>query len=108
MKIAVTAKGGSLSAQVDQRFGRCAYFVLVDSETMKFSAFSNPASEASGGAGPAAAREISKNGAQIVITGEVGHKAKQALETAGIEIVTDAAGTVKEAVESFLSKDQKA
>jgi predicted Fe-Mo cluster-binding NifX family protein len=104
MKIAVTAKGGSLSAQVDQRFGRCAYFVVVDSETMKFNAFSNPASEASGGAGPAAAREISKRKAQVVLTGEVGHKAKQALETAEIEIVTNATGTVKEAVDAYLKK----
>ena len=34
MKIAVSAVGNTLDAQVDQRFGRCSYFVIVDSETM--------------------------------------------------------------------------
>jgi len=33
MKICVSAFSGSLDAEVDSRFGRCAYFVIVDSET---------------------------------------------------------------------------
>ena len=103
MKIAVSATGGSLSAQVDPRFGRCAYFVIVDSDTMKFSAFSNPASELSGGAGPAAAREIIKNDVKVLLTGNVGTNAKVALEAGDVEIVQGIEGTVKEAVESYLS-----
>ena len=35
MKVAVTASGPSLDAQVDPRFGRCAYFVFVESDDMK-------------------------------------------------------------------------
>lgn len=103
MKMAVSASGGSLSAQVDPRFGRCAYFVIVDSETKKFTAFSNPASGISGGAGPAAAEEIAKNKVQVVLTGQVGGNAQEALEKAGIRIVTGAGGTVKEAVDNYLA-----
>jgi predicted Fe-Mo cluster-binding NifX family protein len=103
MKIAVSAMGGSLSAQVDPRFGRCAYFVIVDSDTMKFSAFSNPASELSGGAGPAAAREIVKNNVKVLLTGSVGTNAKLALDAGDVKIVTGIEGTVKEAVENYLS-----
>lgn len=102
MKIAVSAKGGSLNAQMDERFGRCEYFVIVDSETMKFNAFSNPNTAASGGAGPSSAREISKYGAEVLITGNVGINAQQALEAAGIKIVTGTDGTVKEIVENYL------
>ena len=102
MKIAVSAKGGSLNAKMDERFGRCKYFVIVDSETMKFNAFSNPNIEVSGGAGPASVRDISKSGAEVLITGNVGINAKQALETAGIKIVTGTDGTVKEIVENYL------
>ena len=36
MKLAVTAKGKTLADQVDARFGRCPYFVLVDSESLEF------------------------------------------------------------------------
>jgi len=106
MKIAVSSMGGSLSAQVDPRFGRCAYFVIVDSDTMKLFAFSNPASELSGGAGPAAAREIVKNGVKVLLTGNVGSNAQLALQTGGVEIVTGINGTVKEAVESYLSEKE--
>jgi len=102
MKIAVTATGGSLSAQMDARFGRCEYFVIVDSETNKFNAVFNPSAAASGGAGPSAAREISKYDAEVLITGNVGLNAQQALEAAGIKVVTGVSGTVKEVVENYL------
>ena len=105
MKIAVSATGGSMTAQLEPRFGRCAYFVIVDSDTMKFTAFSNPATELSGGAGPTAAREISKNGAEVVITGRVGGNAETALNGAGIKLVTGYTGTIKDVIESYL-KDQ--
>ena len=41
MKIAISAKGQDLSAAVDPRFGRAAYIVVVDTETMSFNAFDN-------------------------------------------------------------------
>jgi len=104
MKIAVTAKGGSLNAQMDERFGRCEYFIIVDSETMRFNAVFNPSSAASGGAGPSAAREIAKHGAEVLITGNVGMNAQQALDAAGIKVVTMAGGTVKEVVEKYLQQ----
>lgn len=104
MKIAVTAKGGSLNAQMDERFGRCEYFVIVDSVTMRFNAVFNPSASASGGAGPSAAREISRHGAEVLITGNVGVNAQQALDAAGIKVVTMAGGTVKEVVEKYLNQ----
>jgi predicted Fe-Mo cluster-binding NifX family protein len=103
MKIAVSAKGGSLQAQLDERFGRCQYFVIVDSETMKMTAFSNPSVNAAGGAGPASAQKIAEYGAKVLITGNVGMNAQRALESLGIQVVTGAKGTVKEAIESYLS-----
>lgn len=103
MKIAVSATGGSKAAKVEPRFGRCAYFVIVDSETMKFTAFTNPASNAPGGAGPAAAQDIHKHGAEVVLTGQVGPQAERALQAADIKIVTNAGGTVEEAVKTYLS-----
>jgi len=102
MKIAVSSTGGSLSAQVSPNFGRCVYFVIVDSETLKFEVFSNPAEGMMGGAGPEAARQIKEKGCEVVITGQVGPNAQRALQEYGIEIVTGASGTVKEAVENYL------
>jgi predicted Fe-Mo cluster-binding NifX family protein len=103
MKVAVSATGGSKAAKVETRFGRCAYFVIVDSETMKFTAFTNPSSNVPGGAGPAAAQEIHKHGAEVVLTGQVGPQAERALQAADIQIVPNVDGTVEEAVTTYLS-----
>ncbi len=106
MKIAVSAKGGSIHAQMDERFGRCQYFIIVDSETMKFTAVQNPNMNVMGGAGPAAASKIAEYGTQVLITGNVGGNAQQALKAAGITVVTQTAETVKEAVEKYLETNE--
>lgn len=51
MKIAVTATGPSLDSQVEARFGRCAYFLIIDTETMLFEGIENPNIALGGGAG---------------------------------------------------------
>ena len=102
MKIAVSATGGSINGQVEERFGRAPYFVIVDSETMRFGVGVNPSVTASHGAGPQTAALIADRGAGVVLTGRVGPKAGQALATAGLEVVEGVGGTVKEAVEAYL------
>jgi predicted Fe-Mo cluster-binding NifX family protein len=101
MKICVSAVANSLDAQVDPRFGRCPYLVIVDSESMQFEAISNMASGAMGGAGIQAAQTIASKGIKALITGNVGPNAFQALSAAGIKIVTGASGTVREVVEKY-------
>jgi len=101
MKICVSAVANSLDAQLDPRFGRCPYFVIVDSESMQFEAIPNVASGAMGGAGIQAAQVIAGKGVKVLITGNVGPNAFQALSAAGIKIVTGAFGTVKEVVEKY-------
>ena len=101
MKICVSAAANSLDAPMDPRFGRCPYFVIVDSETMQFEAVPNMASGAMGGAGIQAAQTIAGRGVKVLITGNVGPNAFQALSAAGIKIVTGAFGTVREVVEKY-------
>jgi len=101
MKICVSAVANSLEAQVDPRFGRCPYFVIVDSETLQFEAIPNVASGAMGGAGIQAAQAIASKGVKVLITGNVGPNAFQALSAVGIKIVTEAFGTVREVVEKY-------
>ncbi|MCW4007540.1 MAG: NifB/NifX family molybdenum-iron cluster-binding protein [Candidatus Bathyarchaeia archaeon] len=101
MKICVSAAGSNLDAPLEPRFGRCPYFVIVDSETMQFEAIPNAASNAVGGAGIQAAQTIVNRGVRVVITGNVGLHAFQALSAAGIKIFVGASGTVEEAVEKY-------
>ena len=101
MKIAVAASGRDLEAAAEPRFGRCAYFVIVDSETGEFSAIENPGAAAGGGAGIAAAQAVARAGAQVVIAGNYGPNAYQALSAGNIEAYVSPGGTVREVVEAY-------
>ena len=106
MKIAVTAKGRNLSAEVDPRFGRAAYIVIVDTETMDYEVIDNAANvNAFKGAGIQAATMISERGVETLLTGYCGPNAFTTLEAAGIKVGSDTAGTVAEAVETFKKGD---
>ena len=101
MKICISASTGSLDSQVDPRFGRCPYFVIVDSETMEFEALPNRAAGATGGAGIQAAQAVANKGAKVVITGNIGPNAFQALSTLGIKTFVGASGNIRKAVEAY-------
>ena len=102
MKIAVTAAGGSLNAQLEPRFNRCAYFVVVDSETMKSAVFGSPASELSAGNESAAVRELVRRRVEVLLTRRIDERTRRLLETADIRVEIAGAGTVREALKSYL------
>jgi len=106
MKIAITSTGDTLDALVNERFGRCQYFLIIDPDTMKFEAVPNPAEQVQGGAGPKAAEVIINKGVNVLLAGHVGDKAEQALEAGNIKVVNRLSGNVKvkEALENYLSK----
>jgi predicted Fe-Mo cluster-binding NifX family protein len=103
MKIAITSSGDNLDSQMDPRFGRCQYFVIVDPDTMDFKAMPNESAMASGGAGIQAAQTIVNAGINKLITGNVGPNAFEVLSAAGIETMTGANGTVRHALELYKS-----
>ena len=108
MKIAVTAKGDTLEAQVDPRFGRCPMFLVVESDDMTFKAVDNSAAAAGGGAGIQAAQLVAEQDVKVLLTGNCGPNAFRTLDAAGVEIVSGASGTVKEAVEAYKAGKFKA
>ncbi len=99
MKVAISAKGTDLSSEVDPRFGRAAYLIIVDTETMQFEAIDNAGNANSfKGAGIQAATLVYNKGAAVLMTGYCGPKAFQTLQAAGIKVVSNVSGTVAEAV----------
>jgi len=103
MKICVTSQGDSLESEIDPRFGRCAYFMVVDTDTMEFEAIVNGSAGASGGAGIQAAQTVANLGVEVVLTGNVGPNAFSTLSAAGIDPIVGASGTVRQTVEKFKS-----
>ena len=101
MKICISSTGKNLDAIVDQRFGRCQYFLIVDTETMKVKTISNESTLSSGGAGIQAAQIVAKEGIDSVISGNIGPNAFSILQAAGIKVYTGAEGTIKDAIENY-------
>lgn len=103
-KIAITATGGSLDALLSEQFGRCQYFIIYDTESLKFEPILNPGEQVQSGAGPKAAELIINKGAKILLTGHIGDKAEEALKRGGIKIVDGFKGTmkVKDVVNKFM------
>ncbi len=99
MKIAVTSQGNTLDSNLDPRFGRADYILVVDTETLKFEALDNTRNKnAFKGAGIQASVMISDAGAEVLMTGYCGPNAFATLEKAGIKVINDQAGRVIDAV----------
>lgn len=105
MKICITTMGPNLDAPIDPRFGRCQFFLIVDTETLKFEAIPNQGMGAMRGAGIAAAQIVASSGAQAVITGNIGPNAFMVLNQSKIKVFAGVFGvTAKEALELFKNK----
>ncbi|MCJ7617064.1 MAG: NifB/NifX family molybdenum-iron cluster-binding protein, partial [Desulfobacterales bacterium] len=105
MKIAVSSNGKDLNSQIDPRFGRCTYFLIVNTDDMSFEAFENKGIPLSNGAGIQAAKFVISNGAKVVLTGNCGPKAAQMLSMGGVELFDGQTGSVKKAIEKYNSNN---
>lgn len=101
MKVAVSTTGNNLESILDQRFGRTAFFIIIDSESMEFEAIDNQAVASSGGAGISSAQTVVDKGAEAVITGNVGPNALSVLNAAGISIYRGTVASVRQNIEEF-------
>jgi predicted Fe-Mo cluster-binding NifX family protein len=101
MKLCVTATSASFDSPIYPHFGRCLYFVIVDTDSMKFEILKNKSTSASNGAGIQAAQLIIKKEIDILITGFVGSNVFSILHSKGIENLIFTAGSVAGAVQAY-------
>ena len=109
MIVAITSTGNLFYSKVSEKFGRCSYFIIVDTETLKFQSIKNLAEQAQGGAGPKAAELIIKRGVSVLLTGHIGDKAEEALKKGNIKVYDHLTEnlSVREAIDIFLSKQKQ-
>jgi predicted Fe-Mo cluster-binding NifX family protein len=102
MRILITTASPSLDANVDPRFGRGAFFLVVDTDTLLWQAESNAGANAAGGAGSVAAQFAANKKVAAVISGDFGPNAYSALNAAGLPMyLLGTAKTAREAVALF-------
>ena len=103
MKIAVTSTGPTLDDLVEARFGRCAYFLIIDPDTLEFESLPNPNIALGGGAGPQSAQLMANKDVSAVLTGNCGPNDFRTIGASRIQVITGVSGQVRQAVEQFKS-----
>lgn len=101
MKIAVSAQGISLNAEVDPRFGRCSYFIIADLDQDKVEVIENEARNFASGAGIKSATLVVEAGVDAVLTGQLGPKATRVLQSGDVKMYCNVTGTIAQAIERF-------
>ncbi len=101
MKVAVTSSGPGTDASMDDRLGRCPYFVVMDTDDGSIESLPNTAADSSSGAGTKAMQILLDLGVEVVITGRIGPHASAMLEETGMEGVTGRSGQVGKVLEDF-------
>lgn len=86
MRIALPSKGSTLDAPMSPTFGRCRFFLFVDTESGHVESMPNPHEHAERDAGVQAAQLVVDKGAEAVITPLIGQYAQRVLEEAGVTI----------------------
>lgn len=87
MKVAITSTGNTLEAKLDQRFGRCKYFVIYDTESKSLEYIPNPNQDAEEGAGPASVELVASRDVEKIVSSEFGMKIKSLLDSLKIQMI---------------------
>ena len=87
MKVAITSTDNSTEAILDERFGRCNYFVIYDTESHGTEIIPNPNKDATEGAGPASVQLVASKNVTKIISGEFGIKIKSLLDSLKIQMI---------------------
>lgn len=100
MKVAITSTGNTLDSKLDQRFGRCSYFIIYDTENQGMEFLPNPYKDSEEGAGPASVQLVGTRNVGKVISGEFGMKIKSLFDSMKIQIIVlrDHEKTIKEII----------
>ena len=101
MKVAIPSTSKEEDAKMYERFGRCDYFCIYNSEKDKLDFISNPAVNARGGAGFQAVEFLIKQEINVVIVPRLGPNAEGVLRRANIEIFQGENASIKELLEKW-------
>ncbi len=108
MKVAITAENTTLGCQMDPRFGRAAYFLIVDTDSGECQAHDNRVcAQSASGAGIQAGKTVVDLGVTALLTGNMGPKALGVLQAGGVEVFAGVTGTAQDALRRFQAGELK-
>jgi predicted Fe-Mo cluster-binding NifX family protein len=98
MKIALASRGKTISSHIDDRFGRCPYFLVLDTTSMTIETIENPGLKEKNVAGIRACQMLIDKNIDAVVVKNIGHNSLVTLTGAGMDVYTVASGTVNAAI----------
>jgi predicted Fe-Mo cluster-binding NifX family protein len=101
MKIAISSTGKDMNSQIDPRFGRCAYFMILQTDDMSFEVIENEFKSLGGGAGIQAAGFVHSKEVKAVLTGNCGPNAMNVFDECKVQVFPVQSGLIKDCVEQF-------
>ncbi|MBU0953246.1 MAG: NifB/NifX family molybdenum-iron cluster-binding protein [Nanoarchaeota archaeon] len=105
MKIVVSASGPDIESTVDEKFGRCPYFIvaeIVDKTIVSHKSIENTSTKQMTGAGTTAAQLVADMNVDAIITGNMGPRAFTIFQQLGIAVY-EGRGIIKKAVQDFIA-----
>jgi predicted Fe-Mo cluster-binding NifX family protein len=101
--IAISAAKKSLDVPVEGLFGRARFFILADPDSGEWEAVDNLSNlSASQLVGVTTAKSLVRRNIKTVMTGKCGAKAFKELQSAGVQVILDTKGTVRQALERLI------
>jgi predicted Fe-Mo cluster-binding NifX family protein len=103
MKVAITSIGRDETSAVDGRFGRAPWLHVYDTATGESTVLDNVTNaEGRSGVGVRTAQAVVDAGVTVVMTGRVGPNAQRVLDGAGVKVVSNVEGSVRDAVATLV------
>lgn len=100
LKIVFPASKDELDSKVDKRFGRCSYFLVVDTDNMQSEVYENKYKSESQGAGISASQFLIKKDIDAVVASNIGPNAFNVLDSGDVDVY-QFSGNIKDGVEKF-------
>ena len=104
MKIAISSTGKDLESEIDSKFGKCPYFLIVEIENKEIRnvrTIKNTAAGQRGKAGITSAEIIAKEKVEVLITTNLGPRAFSIFEQFGIKIY-QGEGKINDTIQKFI------
>ena len=97
MKIVISATGRGLDSNIHPTFGRCSFFLVLDTKTKEVKALMNTTKDSPDKVGATAGQIVANEGIETVITADIGPLAFEVFERYGIKMF-QAKGKINDAI----------
>jgi len=97
-KICFTADDKGFDSEIHPHFRRAPYYLILEPMARQLEVVRNPHMEEAQGGEVRSARMLVDKGVRIILTGQIGSQAGQVLHSAGVKVIADTSGTVRDAI----------